>query len=225
MINRSVEGTAVTISPLLQEDIDRASDVMAGAFAADPLASYLLPDDRNRLEAMRWFWYEALRRSYPHGRTYTTAPEILGIASWLPPGVQKETFWNLWLSILQTLHRVGWRGAHRLFALMEFTEMLRVRHCPSPHWYLDGLAITPKSQGLGIGSLLLQSVLDLADREEQACCLYTSTERAVRFYQRQGFIVCEEACFQTAAPPLWFMVRSPKDFQSSKLAKSLFAQT
>jgi GNAT superfamily N-acetyltransferase len=108
---------------------------------------------------------------------------------------------------------------------MEFTEMLRVRHCPSPHWYLDGLAITPKSQGLGIGSLLLQPVLDLADREEQACCLYTSTERAVRFYQRQGFIVCEEACFQTAAPPLWFMVRSPKDFQSSKLAKSLFAQT
>jgi hypothetical protein len=110
MIEMSVESTAVTISPLSKEEIDRASDVMAGAFAVDPLASYLLPDDRNRLEAMRWFWYEALRRSYPHGRTYTTAPEILGIASWLPPGVQKETFWNLWLSILQTLHRVGWRG-------------------------------------------------------------------------------------------------------------------
>jgi hypothetical protein len=63
MIEMSVESTAVTISPLSKEEIDRASDVMAGAFAVDPLASYLLPDDRNRLEAMRWFWYEALRRS------------------------------------------------------------------------------------------------------------------------------------------------------------------
>jgi ribosomal protein S18 acetylase RimI-like enzyme len=115
--------------------------------------------------------------------------------------------------MLQTLYRVGWRSTQRGFALLEFTEMLRVHHCPSPHWYLDGLAVTPESQGRGIGSLLLQPVLDLADREKQACCLYTSTERAVRFYQRQGFVVCEEARFQTAAPPLWLMVRSPKDCQ------------
>jgi GNAT superfamily N-acetyltransferase len=213
MIEMSGELTAVTISPLLKEEIDRAANVMAGAFAADPLGSYLLPDDRNRLEVMRWFWCEALRQSYPHGRTYTTAPEIWGIASWLPPGARREMFWGLWLAILQTLYRVGWRSTHRVFALLEFTEKLRIRHCPSPHWYLDGLAVTPESQGRGIGSLLLQPVLDLADREEQSCCLYTSTERAVRFYQRQGFVVCEEAPFQTAAPPLWFMVRSPKDFK------------
>ncbi len=213
MIEISVEPTAVAISPLSKEEIDRAADVMASAFAADPLGSYLLPDTRNRLDVMRCFWREALRHSHPYGRTYTTTPEIWGIASWLPPGVQRETFWSLWLSILQTLHRVGWRGTYRLFALMEFTEMLRARHCPSPHWYLDGLAVTPESQGRGIGSLLLQPVLDLADRGKQACCLYTSTERAVRFYQRQGFVVCEEACFQTVAPPLWLMVRSPKDFK------------
>lgn len=206
-----VELAAVAISPLSKAEIDRAAEVMAGAFAADPLGSYLLPDARTRLDMMRWFWREALRHSHPHGRTYTTTPEIWGIASWLPPGVRQEMFWSLWLSILQTLYRVGWPSTHRVFALLEFTEMLRVRHCPSPHWYLDGLAVTPESQGRGIGSLLLQPVLDLADREKQACCLYTSTERAVRFYQRQGFVVCEETRFQTAAPPLWLMVRSPKD--------------
>ncbi|ACK64908.1 GCN5-related N-acetyltransferase [Rippkaea orientalis PCC 8801] len=211
MIEIFVEPTEVAIAVLSKEKIDHAANVMAGAFATDPLGSYLLPDARNRLDVMRWFWCEALRHSHPHGRTYTTAPEILGIASWLPPGVRRKMFWGLWLSILQTLYRVGWRSTHRLFALLEFTEMLRVRHCPSPHWYLDGLAVTPESQGRGIGSLLLQPVLDLADEEEQACCLYTSTERAVRFYQRQGFVVCEEARFQTEAPPLWLMVRSPKD--------------
>ncbi|NES94640.1 MAG: GNAT family N-acetyltransferase [Desertifilum sp. SIO1I2] len=68
----------------------------------------------------------------------------------------------------------------------------------------------PESQGRGIGSLLLQPVLERVDREGQTCCLYTSTERAVRFYQRQGFSVCEEVRFQTQAPPLWYMVRSPQ---------------
>ncbi len=208
-IEMSTARTEVAIARLPQGEIERAATVMAGAFATDPLGLYLLPDPRHRLAVMSWFWRVALRRNHPYGHSYTTAPEIWGVASWLPPNAPREALWTLWQPICQAWFRAGWRSTYRLFALLEFAEMLRDRHCPSPHWYLDGLAVAPSSQGQGVGGLLLQPVLERADREGQACCLFTSTERAVRFYQRQGFVVGEEAHFQTAAPPLWLMVRSP----------------
>jgi len=204
---------SLAIATLSKVEINHGADLMARAFATDPLGCYLMPDAQSCQNIMHWYWCEALRHSVPHGHTYTTTPEILGIASWLPPGVQRENFWSQMLLLLQAILRFGWQNTHRMVPLSEFTEKLRVRHCPSPHWYLDGLAVAPESQGRGVGKLLLEPVLNLADHEGKPCCLYTSTEGAVRFYQRQGFTVCEEAHFQTAAPPLWFMVRSPKDFQ------------
>ena len=209
--------TEMTITPLHEGEINRAAMVMAGAFSIDPIGRYLVSDQRNRLAVMRWFWQEALHRSYPHGYTYTTAPEISGIASWLPPSTPRETLWELWQLIWQGFCCAGWQSTYRLLALSESTERLRDRHCPYPHWFLDGLAVAPETQGRGIGTLLLQPVLEIADREGQACCLWTSTEGAVRFYQRQGFNICEEANFQTKAPPLWLMVRSPRDFKEEKL--------
>ncbi|MDX1977101.1 MAG: GNAT family N-acetyltransferase [Pseudanabaenaceae cyanobacterium bins.68] len=208
MIGTSTESLAIAL--LSKAEINHGADLMASTFATDPLGCYLLPDARSRLDIMSWYWCEALRHSFPHGHTYTTTPKILGIASWLPPGVQREVFWSQLRLILQAFYRFDWQSTHRILPLFEFTEKLRDHYCPSPHWYLDGLAVTPESQGRGVGKLLLEPVLGVADREGQACCLYTSTERAVRFYERQGFTVCEQARLQTEAPPLWFMVRLPK---------------
>ncbi|MDI9640081.1 GNAT family N-acetyltransferase [Geitlerinema splendidum] len=202
--------TQMEIVLLGDGEIERAATVMAGAFASDPLGLYILPDPQNRLTMMSWFWRQALHRSHLYAGNYTTAPEIRGVASWLPPGTHRETLWDLWQPFWEVLRCAGWRSTYRCLALLEFVERLRDRHCSSPHWYLDGLAVALESQGQGIGSLLLQPVLERVDREGQTCCLYTSTERAVRFYQRQGFTVCEEVRFQTQAPHLWYMVRSPQ---------------
>lgn len=213
MIDITHEWARMAITPLHEGEIDRGATVMADAFATDPIGLYLLPNPQTRFEVMRSFWDEALRRSHPYGYTYTTAPEISGVASWLPPSAPREMFWDVWQMIWRAFCHAGWRSTYRLLALLESTEKLRDRYCSSPHWFLDGLAVASENQGRGIGTLLLQPVLEQADREGQACCLWTSTEGAVRFYQRQGFSICEEVNFQPKAPPLWLMVRSPGDFE------------
>ncbi len=210
MIKMSIESTEVAIALLSNKEIDRAAALMASAFANDPLVNYLLPKAQNRPDVIRWFWREALQRNHQYGHSYTTAPGFWGVASWLPPGVPRETIWTLWPLVLQGWLQTGWQSSYRLLSLLECAEKLRDRYCSKPHWCLDGLAVAPESQGKGIGGLLLQPALALADQEGKACCLYTSTEGAVRFYQRLGFVVCEEIRFQREAPPLWLMVRSPK---------------
>jgi ribosomal protein S18 acetylase RimI-like enzyme len=111
---------------------------------------------------------------------------------------------------LQIFLKSGWVCTSRILTAFAETEAYRLRDCPTPHWYLDGLAVSPNTQGKGIGGLLLQPVLKQADRQGEICYLFTSTPRAVKFYQRHGFVVREELRVLKDAPPLWMMMRSPQ---------------
>nr|WP_231510290.1 GNAT family N-acetyltransferase [Fischerella sp. PCC 9605] len=79
-----------------------------------------------------------------------------------------------------------------------------------PHYYLEMLGVAPAYQGQGIGSLLLQPVLKQADTEGLPCYLQTTTEKAVRFYQKHGFEVLRTVELPKGGSQLWTMKRSPK---------------
>jgi ribosomal protein S18 acetylase RimI-like enzyme len=89
-------------------------------------------------------------------------------------------------------------------------------HFPSePVWYLQALGIAPEAQGQGIGSKLIQPMLDLTDARQETCYLETGTDRNVRFYERFGFEV-REAGVQLAphGPTHWTMIRRPQSSSS-----------
>jgi ribosomal protein S18 acetylase RimI-like enzyme len=195
------------ILALQQSQIADAAKLMAHTFLSDPFVSYLIPSDRPRLAILQHLWSHTLHHDLPFQHLYTS-DRLTGIASWLPPGVAVPSLWESLPLIGMTLAQVGWRSTSRLLTAFAATEAYRHRDCPTPHWYLDGLAVSPQAQGQGLGSLLLQPVLQQADRQGELCYLYTSTDRAVRFYQRQGFVVRDELQIRQDAPPLWMMMRS-----------------
>jgi GNAT superfamily N-acetyltransferase len=90
-----------------------------------------------------------------------------------------------------------------------FTGFQRVEtahpHRP-PHFYLAVLGTDPSRQGHGIGSALLQPVLDLCDRDGVPVYLESSKESNVAFYARHGFRVTAEVRLPKG-PPMWPMWR------------------
>ncbi|HSM84120.1 MAG TPA: GNAT family N-acetyltransferase, partial [Nodosilinea sp.] len=78
---------------------------------------------------------------------------------------------------------------------------------PMPHWYLMLLAVSPRYQRQGVGHQLMQPVLEECDRTHQPGYVETSTEAAVRFYQRHGFEILKTGPFADQAPPFWTLRR------------------
>ena len=83
-------------------------------------------------------------------------------------------------------------------------------HLREPHYYLAALGTDPSHQRKGIGSALIQPVLDRCDRESLPAYLESSKRTNIPFYERHGFEVVEELEVP-GGPKLWPMVRRPAE--------------
>jgi ribosomal protein S18 acetylase RimI-like enzyme len=185
-------------------DHTTASGVLTAAFFDDPVTDWIVPDRARRpavLPPVFRLYFDAFQ---PHGETYLTEGGA-GTALWLPPGRdlippdELEDFGR------RTEEAAG-PFAGRLFELDEFFEA----HAPAePHWHLQLLAVAPEQQGKGLGSALLDEVLQRLDRDREAVYLEATTLRSRALYERHGF-----ECFGEIAlpdgPTMWQMWRAPR---------------
>ena len=88
-------------------------------------------------------------------------------------------------------------------------ETIERAHPREPHYYLAVLGTDPDEQGRGIGSALMQPVLEMCDRDVVPAYLESSKERNVDFYARHGFRVTDELVLPEG-PPVWPMWRDPR---------------
>ena len=58
-----------------------------------------------------------------------------------------------------------------------------------PFWCLFALGVSKDYQRQGIGSSLIQPILERASCDDLPCYLFTQTEEAVKFYESNGFEV------------------------------------
>jgi GNAT superfamily N-acetyltransferase len=62
-------------------------------------------------------------------------------------------------------------------------------------------------QGKGLGSALMQPILELCEREGIPAYLETETESNVGFYSRKGFTVRQEIYTSDGKSKVWTMLR------------------
>ena len=195
--------TVRTVDPV---EVGRLSHSLAQAFYDDPVFEWFWSRQHRRYERITRFFHNiALHGStLPFGHVYTT-DAVAGGALWLPPGEAHSTTGET-IRMLPELYRVTgldfFRGL-RALSLME------AAHPHADHWYLWFVGVRPEHRGAGLGSRLMQPILDRADDEGMPAYLEATSPLNRRLYERHGFEVTGEIVLPKG-PTMWPMWREPQ---------------
>jgi ribosomal protein S18 acetylase RimI-like enzyme len=168
-------------------DLRRVSEALGNAFFDDPVMRFIIPPDKpdSRLRTlMRMETKSALK----HDTAWMTA-DGAAAALWKPPGKWKTTNGEL-ITMLPSV--IGSLRGGFITGLSVLGAVEKKHPVDPPHWYLAVLGTETEAQGKGLGSAVLQPVLERCDREGEPAYLESSKETNIPFYERHGFRVTEE---------------------------------
>lgn len=187
--------TAVDVGPLTQ--------MLGRAFFHDPLAVWACRSATVRRRMLASIHRARLRRLLACGQVWTTTSSA---ALWAPPGTWETSFLQDASLARGLLHP---HLLPRLPLLGLGLRRIQSRHPHSPdHWYLSLLGTEPGEQGRGLGSAVLQPVLNTCDRDGVGAYLETFQEDNLAFYARHGFRVAGQLRLPRG-PQVWTMWRAP----------------
>ncbi|MER5223353.1 GNAT family N-acetyltransferase [Streptomyces flaveus] len=191
-IRRAGEGDREAVTRLLDD-----------AFQNDPVSSWVFPDAEDR------------RRTHP-----LLMGAFLGIV--LEAGyvdvTEDGSACALWLSVPAEAHEEDEDGPaqireavdpdnERIEQIAQLTA--QVHPSGTAHEYLWMIAVSPERQGEGLGTALIQHVLDRCDREHLPAYLEASSARSRTLYERLGFTFMGRTLDLPDGPPMWPMWRDP----------------
>jgi len=207
LLEKKISDARHSIIKASEADIPYLIDVMVKAFQDDPFTNWLVKQDKKRMARFA-ATFECTLRAFglTFGHLYTDKDRN-GAAVWIPPGKFKpDSFSNIFL--LPAYLKVV--GLSRILKIMNATSVVTKRHPGPQYFYLMSLGTLPSMQGKGIGSALLQPVLEICDRDKIPACLETSDPKNLSFYQKHGFKIKEELIIPGGGPKTWIMTREPR---------------
>ncbi|HVT63557.1 MAG TPA: GNAT family N-acetyltransferase [Mycobacteriales bacterium] len=199
----------MTVRRATAADADLLGDVLADAFADDPVISWLIPPGvDNRGDRLKAFFTAMSRMYLRFDKPCYIAGDGLGAALWGPPGS-----WALPMTDMTDADVEPFITAFgdRLGISTELQLQVEGLHpAEPPHFYLAYLGARRSSQGHGHGSRLMQEVLTQADSDAVPAYLESSNSRNVPLYERHGFKVVGEFQALNDGPTIWRMWRDPR---------------
>jgi GNAT superfamily N-acetyltransferase len=172
-----------------------AADVLAAAFADDPVLTYLVRPREVRLVLGALALEGIAEGLRVDGR-------LVAASVWLAPGAHPSP-----LRQLPAWARLAVRDPRAVPRLLRAGRTLDALHPEAPHWFLSLLGVLPELQGTGLGSALVRPGLERA--AGHVVHLDTGRAENVPWYRRFGFEVVEEVHAIPGAPPSWGMWRQP----------------
>ncbi|OBI45929.1 GNAT family acetyltransferase [Mycobacterium kyorinense] len=198
--------------PAAKADIPALAQTLGRAFYDDPVATWIMPDDKSRAARLHGFFATMTRHHHLTGGGVEVAcdgPDIGAAALWDPPNRWKHSVGEQ-LAMLPSLVRgfglrltVGRR-------LAELLDAMKHHHPEEPHWYLATIGSDTTVRGRGFGQTLMRSRLDRCDAEHCPAYLESSKPDNVPYYERFGFTVTGEIVLGNGGPTLWPMWRTPQ---------------
>lgn len=150
---------------------------LTAAFETDPPVRWLYPGAADYTAHFPSF-ARALGGAALAEGTADCAPG--GAALWLAPGVEPDEE-ALGALVAATI------PAERHDDVFAVLDAMGAYHPEAPHWYLPLIGVAPEAQGRGLGTRLMQPVLDRCDAEGTLAYLEATTERSAALYARLGF--------------------------------------
>jgi GNAT superfamily N-acetyltransferase len=203
------ERVAVAPRRARSEELPELARMLARAFHEDPVAGWACRPDDLRTRVLERLFGMRLRDIHPQGEIWTD-DDLHSVAVWAAP--------DQWHTTVRQDIAYATSLLHPRLALrmpMVITGMLgaqKLHPAEPPHWYLAILGTDPAAQGGGLGSAMMQPILEECDRDGVGAYLESSKEQNLDFYARHGFRVTSERDLPRG-PRLWPMWREPRDHQ------------
>ena len=204
----------VQVRRLREREIPQATAMLARAFRDYSMGEFLSPDPSRRDAAMRWLFAASLRYGLRYGEVWAAVGQgglIEGAAIWWAPEfVEPDDDRAEETGLADGLLVVGPTVWSQLMEASQLRAELHHRVAPDPHWYLDFLGVDLALQGHGIGSALLQPMLDRLDADRLPAYLETSAPRNLDYYPRFGFTLADEVAIPGRDRTFYAMRREPR---------------
>jgi GNAT superfamily N-acetyltransferase len=199
-----------SLAPLVRRgtegDVPALARMLGRAFRDDPVVVWACRSGALRPTVLAAINDARLRQLLAHEEVWVAA-DATSAALWTPPG-QGQT--GLLRSAAMARGLLRPRLAACLPRLAIGLACMQRQHPRDPrHWYLARLATDPDAQGRGLGSAVLQPVLERCDSEGVGAHLETAVERNLDFYARHGFRVSGDLRLPRG-PTIWSMWREPR---------------
>ncbi|MGI5194924.1 GNAT family N-acetyltransferase [Streptomyces sp. CA-288835] len=192
-IRRAGEGDREAVTRLLDD-----------AFQNDPVSSWVFPDadDRRRTHhlLMGAFLGIVLEEGY-----VDVTEDGSACALWLPTPAEAHEDDDE--DGPAQLREAVDPGNERIEQIARLTA--GIHPAGTAHEYLWMIGVAPERQGEGLGTALIQHVLDRCDREQLPAYLEASSARSRPLYERLGFTFMGSTLDLPDGPPMWPMWRDP----------------
>jgi GNAT superfamily N-acetyltransferase len=179
---------------------------LGDAFADDPVFGWIgrFTDEPDRMALLMG---AAIDGRFRRGNAliYTTDGHKAA-AIWDPPGRAGVTGGEMLRASVPVVRAVR-TGLGRMLALLRISE---AHHPDEPHYYLFAIGVHREHQGGGLGSALIQHMLNRCDDEGVPAYLENSKLRNEAFYVRHGFEPLDPLPVPDGCPPITPMLRRPR---------------
>ncbi len=197
---------------LKSADYNEAAVLAARAFYTDPFFVFLGPPALLRNRGLTLFFRAMIRQmgtgAVRQGIRDDTG-RLVGASVWLPSGRYPASLFHQ-LAQIPGILRALYRRPRSLLHGAKFLLAMEKHHPKEPHWYLFMLVSDPEVQRRGVGTALLNHVLEQVDAEGVAAYLETQKEENLAYYRRFGFELVNTLRPVAGGPALYAMRRPPR---------------
>jgi ribosomal protein S18 acetylase RimI-like enzyme len=170
--------------------LSEAVDVLARAFANDPMAQYMLGVsnlslDKSLKELFVFSCEVRLLLDWPLLGVWTDNDQLAGVAGMTLPGHVE------WPESLQIVYKnlKSQIGSQAVSRLETYSQLADTNRPAEPHYQLGMIGVAPEHQGKGFGGRLLDTVSEMSGTHPESSGVWLDTEnpRNVPYYQRFGY--------------------------------------
>ena len=186
------------------DDVELVVRIAAAGFYGDPVMCWAMRDDGTRLASLTWIFMGLARDMVADGAVHVGDAACTSL--WRGPDFDHHAGEG---SLPDDLGEIPMTG-DELERLAILGEAIEATHPSEPHWYLGVLSTRPERQGQGLGTAVLQPILDRCDADGVPAYLESSNPRNLTLYRRHGFVETGSLIELPDGPSLIPMWRDPR---------------
>jgi hypothetical protein len=163
-------------------------NILVDSFSQNQSVNFIIKQDRKRAKRIKALMDYSFDSCFLFGEVYLS-DDKKGCALILYPDKKKTTFRSIYLDYKLAIKCLGIKN---LFKAMRRETVISKQHPNELMYYLWFIGVSLEHQHAGIGSNLLQDVINEGHKQKRAVYLETSTLKNIPWYQHLGFTIYQE---------------------------------